>query len=756
MNAITRRTILLIFSGLILASLYFATQLRFTFYLEQFFPEGDEDLAFFQDFIKEFETDVNFLLVAVEREEGVFDEKFLEDFHDLTLKARDLKYIEESFSLTKVSYPLKTPFGITSTPAIHIDTPDYYERDKKRILEDERFVNSLISKDGKSLVVSLKTQPTVSVDESKELMPALDSLVQSYNFENYHFLGAANFQKEMAEMQQREIVVSTIISAFLVALVMLWIFRKVPGVLISLTSIGAGLILFFGLLGALGRPLNAMAALYPVLMVIVGTSDVVHIMSKYIDELKKGFSKKDALQVAIKEIGLATLLTSVTTAIGFAALSTSKVIPIKEFGWNAAMGVMVAYITVIFFTTALLSMYDEKQLIKLGKGEAFWGNMMNWTYHFTKNNGKEIAVGGFVSILLCAWGISMITTDYKIETNLPLRKKLTEDFLFFENNYAGFRPVEFAVFTKGDFLASDFEVLQEMDKIEKKISTVPELRSTSSLTSIYKSINRMYKGNKVEAYKIPETKEQFLKYQRAAEKIPQASTKVFASRDNKKARIATNMLDVGRDKIAAITDDLDNWIEENIDSTIVQVKQTGTGLILDKNSEYVRTSLLQGLGGAVLMVSLLMAILFQNWRMLVISLIPNLVPLLLAGALLGFLGIELEAGISIIFAVVFGIAVDDTIHFLSKFKLAKRKGLSTEESLHITFLETGKAICLTTLILFFGFLVLLFSIHPPSVVVGLLISVTLVSALVGDLLLIPILIRWLYPNDERIVVENKK
>ena len=124
----------------------------------------------------------------------------------------------------------------------------------------------------------------------KILMPLLDSLVRTYNFENYHFLGAANFQKEMAEMQQREIIVSTIISALLVALVMLWIFRKVPGVLISLISIGAGLILFFGLLGALGRPLNAMAALYPVLMVIVGTSDVVHIMSKYIDELKKGFS----------------------------------------------------------------------------------------------------------------------------------------------------------------------------------------------------------------------------------------------------------------------------------------------------------------------------------------------------------------------------------------------------------------------------------------------------------------------------------
>ena len=128
--------------------------------------------------------------------------------------------------------------------------------------------------------------------------------------------------------------------------------------------------------------------------------------------------------------------------------------------------------------------------------------------------------------------------------------------------------------------------------------------------------------------------------------------------------------------------------------------------------------------------------------MVVISLVPNIFPLAMAGALLGFLGIELDAGVSIVFAIVFGIAVDDTIHFLSKFKLTKDKGKSNEEALQITFKETGKAICLTSVILFFGFLVMLFSIHPPSVIIGLLISLTLVSALLADLLCIPLLIRW--------------
>ena len=748
MNPSLRRIILGVFTILSLASCYFAFHLKFEFYLEQFFPEGDKELAFFQDFIKDFETDVNFLLVAVEKKDGVFEQEFLEKFHDFTLKSRSLPFIEETMSLTKVSYPLKTPFAITSTPAIHINQPDRYERDKKRVLQDERFVNSLISEDATSIVLSLKTNPTVTIEDSKILMPALDSLVQQYNFDDYHFLGAANFQKEMAHMQQREVMLSTAISAALVALVMLWIFRKMPGIVISLVSIGTGLVLFFGLLGVTGRPLNAMAALYPVLMVIVGTSDVVHIMSKYIDELKRGMDKKSAIRTTVKEIGLATLLTSITTAIGFLALSTSKVMPIKEFGYNAALGVMVAYVTVIFYTIAMLSYFNAEQLIKFGKGEAFWGKLMNRVYLFTKSNGRKIAVGGFGLVLLAIWGISMITTNYSIQSSLPLRTKLTTDFNYFENNYSGFRPVELAIFTQGDYEANDFEVLQEMDKVEQHIKTIPEFRATTSLTSVYKTINQMYKGNKAEAYEMPKTKSQFKKYQKVAKKIPQNSTKIFTSTDNKKARIATNMLDIGADNIRNITIGLDDWIESNVDSNIIKIKQTGTGLILDKNAEYIRISLLEGLGGAVLMVSILMGLLFRNWRMLIISLVPNMVPLLFAGALLGFLGIELEAGVSIVFAIAFGIAVDDTIHFLSKFKLAMDKGLNIEEALHITFLETGKAICLTTLILFFGFLVLLFSIHPPSVTIGLLISVTLVSALVGDLLLIPPLIRWLYPSSE--------
>ena len=650
-------------------------------------------------------------------------------------------HVIESQSLTKFAYPVRTPFTFTTIPAIHIDQPSRYEKDKERILNDDRFVHNLISEDATTLVVLLKTINSIQLDEARELMLALDQLIETYDFEEHHYLGRAYFQKELVDMQKREIMVSAIVSAILVSIVMFFIFRRPIGIAVSLFSIGLGMLLFLGFLGVTGRELNAMAALYPVLMIIVGTSDVIHIMSKYVDELRKGFPRDKAIVTAIKEIGLATLLTSITTAIGFASLLTSRVGPIKDFGINAAVGVLIAYVTVIIFTTSVISWFKTDQIIKLGRGQAFWEQSMEWAYQFSLKYPGRILIGGALVLVLSAWGISRITTNYGIINNMPKGKKITEDFRFFEAFLTGFRPFEFAVYAQEGYKANDYEVVREIDKVEGHLAEYEPIKAVTSVTAIYKSLNQMMRNNNPNAYEMPEDKNSFDRYHKMASKIPKLSANILVSKDEKKARISSRVSDIGADTIKQMGSSIDEWIGQNIDTSIVKFKQTGTGLIIDKNAEYIRRNLLEGLGLAILIVSILMALLFKNVRMLVISLVPNLFPLILAGALLGFIGIELEAGVSIVFAVIFGIAVDDTIHFLSKYKLARNKGHDVEEALHITFLETGKAIVLTTVILFFGFLVMLFSIHPPSVTIGLLISLTLFSALIADLTLIPVMIR---------------
>lgn len=739
-----RIAIIALFLLLAGASAYYVFQLKFAFDFEQFFPKGDPDLEVFREFTKEFETDDNFMLVALRRDSGAFEQHFLEQVHDLTLKSRELPHVLETQSLTKFGYPIKTPFGITTIPAIHIDNPDLYEKDRERLINDERFVYNLIAPDGNTLVIYLKMINSIQLPEAREFMSALDSLMATYDFPEYHYLGRPYFQQELVDMQKREITVSTIISGLLVTIILFVIFRRFWGVALALFSIGLGMLLFMGLLGATGRELNAMSALYPVLMVIVGTSDVIHIMSKYIDELKKGESQEKAITVTIREIGLATLLTSLTTAIGFCTLLTSRVEPIRDFGLNAAAGVLVAYITVILFTTSVLSFFRTEQIVKLGKGQQFWDRLLQKAYDFTISHRRQITWGTLIVIILSGIGISQITTNYNIINNMPLGSRITEDFRFFERELTGFRPMEFAVYAREPYKATDFEVIREIDKIEDHLHEVDGVRAISSITSVYKSINQMNANNRPDAYELPETEQRFEQYRRMVEQIPKMNTNVLVSKDKQKARITSRILDMGSDTIKQMGQRIDRWIATNTDSSIVDVKRTGTGLIIDKNAEYVRRNLLQGLGVAILIISILMALLFKNWRMLFISLVPNLFPLILAGALLGYLGIELEAGISIVFAVIFGIAVDDTIHFLSKYKLARVKGLDREAAIMITFRETGKAIILTSIILFFGFLVMLFSVHPPSVTIGLLISLTLLSAVVSDLLLIPLLIRWLY------------
>lgn len=738
-----RIVVLSLFAVLSILSVRAAFNIRFAFDFEQFFPIGDPDLEAFREFVKEFETDDNFLLVALHRPEGVFDQEFLQKVHQFSLDCRDLPHVKQVLSLTKIGYPIKTPFAITSIPAIHLDRPDLYASDKARLLKDERFVRNLISEDGKTLVIYLKNIESIELSQARELIKALDATVKKYQFKDYHYLGRPYFQQEMVRLQQKEIVVATLVSAILVTLAMYFVFRRFWGTAVAVVSMLLGLLLFVGFLGGFVRELNTLSALYPVLVLIIGTSDIVHIMSKYSDELHKGHARDKAMWNTIRDVGLATFMTALTTAIGFASLMTNRVMPIKDFGINAAVGVMIAYFTVILFTTVMLTWFRADQIAQPEKEHAFWERLLQGIVDFTRNHPRAIVLTTIGVCLLSLLGISKITTNYDIISNLPRNSKIKTDFLFFEKHLAGYRPMEFAIFIQGKYRADDFEVLREMEKIEKELHKASFIQAIFSSTALYKSINQMYHNNRVDAYRLPESKEEFESYRRAAKRLPQFSANVLVSKDGRKARITSRVSDIGADNIKAFGNKLEIWIDANIDSTVIQVRRTGTGLIMDKNAAYIRSNLLLGLCSSIGLISLIIALVLRSFRMMVIFLLPNFVPLLVAGALLGYWGVELDAGISIVFSVVFGIAVDDTIHFLSKFKLELNQGHTVEEALRVTLLETGKALILTTVFLFFGFLVLLFSQHPTSVVIGLLTSITLMAGMVTELMLAPVLVRWL-------------
>lgn len=758
----------------ILGGILAVQRLEFEFDFEQFFPAGDEDLAFFLEFRERFEPDDNFLLVGIPRKEGVFEQDFLERVLEFSLAARRISFevapkgVIEPFvyykkdslngkdstahldpitsvqSLLQVEYPVRNPFtGFTTIPALHIDDPSRYSRDSVRILSDERLVDNLIDEDAQTLVVVLKTVEDVNQEVASKLIARVKELLDEHEFEEYHLLGRSYFQNEIVALQIWEFIMATVVSIVLVFLTMLFLFRRLWGIAIALTSILVGMLVFVGFLGAFGRVLDSLALLYPIIMIIVATSDVVHVMSKYIDELERGHNRAEAIRITVKEIGLSIFLTSTTTAIGFLSLVTSRLVPIRQFGINAAIGVMVAYICVIVFTTTCLALFHKDKVVKPLDRPSRWIAAMQWVQRITITHEKAILAGFAVLVGICIWGISLVTTNTQFIKILPKNQPVTQDFMFFENNFSGFRPFEIAVSAKGDYTMSDYEVLDAIHRIEAYFKQYEAVKSMTSITTVYKSLNQAYNQNRPEAYQFPTDQATFNKYKKQAQRLGGDQVGVLVSRDNKHARISAKVLDVGADRIKEIRAASEQWIAQNIDPNMIETRFTGTGIIIDKNSDYIRDSLLQGLLFAIGVISLIVAFIYKNVRMILIALIPNVLPLMIAGAILGFIGTPLEAGVAIVFAIIFGIAVDDTIHLLSKFKLTKDRGYDTEEAIGIMLVETGKAISLTTIVLFFGFLSLLLSVNPPAITIGTLISSTLVSALVCDLLIIPILLRRL-------------
>ena len=736
-----KKTILAFFIILGLGASALLFSLKFSFDFSQFFPEGDEDLIFYQDFIKDFGVDDSFMLIAIENEDGVFEEDFLNRFNKASVAAKKLPFVTENQSLTTLFYPIKTSFGYTRIPVIHIDNPEKYEKDWAKIQEDDLFVNTLIDKNATSLILSLETEDELDYDQSIIFLKELRALLKANKLDNYHLIGRTFFYESLVEMQKEELIKTTSIGLLLVFIVLILVYRRISIIAIALSSIALGLVLFLGLLSLFGKELNSLAVFYPILMLIVGTSDVIHIMDDYLGKLTNGIEKNVAMKATLKEVGISTFLTSVTTAIGFASLLTSKSSVVSGFGIDSAIGVLVAFITILGFTCSLLLVVHKDKLLPKKKPTNTWENNLFRVNLFTKKYPQCILTISLLFLAVCIFGMTKINTNYQIKESLPKGSKIAADFEFFQENYAGFRPLQVAVNAQGQNKINDFLVVQEIEKVVQKLQGLEPIKNVQSITTFYKGIHKANHLNKTEYFKLPEKEKTFENYKKQLQKVARKPLKKFMSADAKKSRITGTVLDIGLDSIQNVYNEFNRFSATQIDTSLVKFRLTGTGILLDKNAFYVKDSLITGLLMGLLLVAIIMALIYKNIKLIFISLLPNMLPLVFAAALIGFLGIPLEATIAVVFAIVFGIAVDDTIHFLGRYKVCLTQGKTKEEALNITFRETGRALIITTLILFFGFMVLLFSVHTPSITIGLLVSVTLLSALVFDLLLLPVLIR---------------
>ncbi|MFY0625636.1 MAG: MMPL family transporter [Reichenbachiella sp.] len=736
-----------------LATLWFFSawhldQLKFQLDFDQYFPENDPSVDQFRDFEKEFGSDDNFFLVAIRRSEGVFDTPFLKEFHAFSKFTNTLDLIVESESLTSLRFPVKTPMMLRYEPFLSYKDPNKYASDAKRIFSNEQLLGNFISRDTTVLVVVMKTKDNITAFESEHLIGEVEERISDYPLLNdYHILGKPFIQISIIEMQKRELTVSMSI-CFLLMVVIIWIiYQRFWPIVITSVGLGLCIVIFLGFLAIRGEGGDELIALYPVIIIIVGISDVIHIISKYIEELNAGLSRADALKITIREIGFATLITSLTTAAGFASLLVTDVEMVKIFGVNSAIGVMITYVIVMLYLIAILPHFEASDFVGKKRSESdAWQKLLNWICAYCLNRPKKVMMITVITTLVSVIGIMLISTNHKFIFNLPKGKPVTKDFAFFEEELNGFRPLEFVVRSENEMSVADYEFVANLNKLEEYILNNENLSVVNSLPTLSKSIGQNIKGRtNTQKYNFPASKEEYSKLSRFINL--KAKKERLINDSLKTTHISGVIKDIGADDIQDFIKETNDWFENQSFSSDMKLFITGTGLLLDKNIEYVRSSILEGLGLAILVVALLLGLIFKNIKMVLVGIVPNLFPLIFTAAIIGFTGIKLELTVGIVFVVAFGIAVDDTIHFLTKYKICRRS-LNVDESIRKTIHETGKAIILTSIILFFAFFSLIFSIFPPSTVIGILVSLTLIGAVLSNMFLLPVILRYVERNEK--------
>ncbi len=737
--------------GLIsLAAISLIPQVKFDYKFEKFLPPSDEDLQFYWEHIDRFESDNDFLLLGIDNTKGIFQEDFLIKIDSLTGILEKKEYIEKVASPTNIDNPIIGPLGVIKSSYIHVSQPELYDTDSARIYDTPGLEGSLFSEDGKKVSLFLKIKPSDDRKKNDKTIAEIESIVRAFEFDDAHVAGKIKGAFYFIKKMESDLLLFMSLSCLLLIAFLYISFRTLWGIVIPMTVVGITILWMIAFMTLIGKPINFMTTLLPTILFVVCISNVVHIVEKYLDELRKHKTKLEALTTAFKEIGLATFFTAFTTAVGFLSLYTAMIMPIKEFGWITAIGVYVAFFLSFSLLPAMLYLLKTPKVKGEHSDDSFWSIKLHRLFLWLVPRRQKVL--SVVLLVMCVSfvGIHELEFDNKFLEDYASGEAMRNDYNFFEENFSGFRPFEMAVTLK-DTNRSFFEleVMQEVEKIETGIKEVYGAGFIVSPNTFIKGTRRAIKGGKNAEYRLPQSESELKKIKRSLRRLPKANIRSYVTDKGHEGRINAKVKDVGGKQMRILNQQFDEYLATQVNQDLFEFRVTGMPFLVDKTNKFLANNIVYSLTIAFIIIALIMGILFQSFRMIIIAVLPNLLPLLVIAGFMGIAGINIKISTSIIFAIAFGIAVDDTIHFMSKLRIELNKGKSIVYALKRTYLSTGKAIIVTSLILCSGFLILVASAITSTFYIGLLVSLTLLFAVLSDLFFLPVLILLFFQEPKK-------
>lgn len=663
---------------------------------------------------------------------------------DLVVSLNDLKKLQknealETFELVPFvdeSKALDSKYLQTIKKELFNDLPFY-----EGLLFNKRSgsVRSAIYMDKK--IVNTKARKTFVLEK---LIPAITTFEKETKID-LRVSGMPYIRTLNAKTITDEISIFIGASLLITSLLFFFFFRSFKATLISIVIVVIGVMWSFGFLGLFNYEITILTALVPSLIIVIGIPNCIFLTNKYHQEFKVHRNKAKALQRVTTKIGMATLMTNLTTAIGFATFVASNNNLLLEFGVVTSINIMALFflsLILIPIFHSYLNPPKERHLKHLDRGSV--KKFMDWILKTIKTNRFSIYVASVALLVFSIIGIYEMRISGSLIEDMPKKEAFFQDIVFFEKEFDGVMPLEIMIDTKRKKGVMKLSTLKRMEELETAIEEIPELSKPISIVNLVKYSKQAYYNGNPDYYELPTSQEQafILSYAKnATANSKENLMKSYVDSTGQYARITTFMRDESGDQIAKIEAEIRKKADKLFPKERYNVIITGKALVFQKGTGYLLDNLLSSLIFAFFLTALLIGFMFRSFKMILVSIIPNLLPLFLTAGLMGFLDIPLKPSTILVFGIAFGLSVDDTLRFLSQYREElKKNNWKIKKSVYATFNESGLSMFYTSIVLFFGFSVFMLSSFGGTIALGGLISLTLLFGMLSNLMLLPALV----------------
>lgn len=747
-----------ILAGIVLLTVFLALQwknLGMTYTEANLLPKKHIANRQYQEFLDRFGEEGNLVVIGVQ-DDRLFTPKAYAAWNEMMASLKKNKEVDLVISLKDLKKLQKDTVAekfdlVPLIDAAEASDASYLQKIKHELFYRLPFYEGLLynkeSGSFRSAVYMNKKVVNTAARKDfiiKKLVPAVDRFEKTTGID-LKVSGMPYIRTINAEDMKGEIGLFIGAALGVVSLIFFFFFRSYRATFISICILLFGVMWSFGTLGLFHYKITILTAIIPPLVIVIGITNCIFLINKYQQEIKIHNNQAKALQRVISKIGVSTLMTNMTTAMGFATFMITGNELLFEFGMVTSINIIALYLltlVVVPIIYSFMSVPKEKHLYHLSRN--YISSFLDWVEDIVNSRRKVIYTIYGLALAVSIIGVSQMKVSGSLIGEMPKTASFFKDIVFYEKEFHGVMPLEIMIDTKRKKGVMKLSTLKKMDELQQTIEQIPELSKPVSIVNLVKYAKQAYYNGNPDYYDLPTTQEQafILSYAKNATKNSKDNImKSYVDSTGQYTRITTFMRDIGTEEMARVEGQLQKKIDEIFPKERYKVTLTGKALVFQKGTAYLVDNLIESIIFAIFMIAVLMAYMFRSVKMIAVSLITNILPLCITSGLMGYFGIPLKPSTILVFSIAFGISVDNAIQFMAKYRhdLILNNG-RVKKSVMSAIRETGISTFYTSIVLIFGFATFTLSSFSGTIALGGLISCTLAFAMFANLIVLPALV----------------